>query len=129
MVIYLILSSSGKLLEVLLFNIPILDSQRKSQLKFDLKKKESFKNQWVETIIRSIMEIESAAISHDTRMDGLKIVKIQDCENKKLMAISCDKFKHGLISNIEYLQEQNEFLDLRRRTILTGRNSILLFRP
>ena len=38
------------------FNIPILDSQRKTQLKFDLKKMELRKNQWVETIIRSIMD-------------------------------------------------------------------------
>ena len=55
------------------------------------------------------MEIESAAISHDARMDDLIIVKILDSENKKLMTISCDKFKDGLISKIEYPQKQNEF--------------------
>ena len=88
---------------------------------------ESLKNQWVETIIRSIMEIESAAISHNATMDDLKIVKILDSENEKLLAISSDRFKHGLISKIEYLQKENEFLDVRRRTILAERNNIFSF--
>ncbi len=109
------------------FNIPILDPQRKTQLKFDLKKMDTLKNQWVETIIRSVMEIESAAISHNATMDDLKIVKILDSENKKLLAISSDRFKHGLISKIEYLQKENEFLDVRRRTILAERNNIFSF--
>ena len=109
------------------FKIPILDPQRKTQLKFDLKKMESLKNKWVETIIRSVIEIETAAISHNAKMDDLKIVKILDSENKKLLAISSDRFKHGLISKIEYLQKENEFLDVRRRTILAERNSIFSF--
>jgi hypothetical protein len=49
---------------------------------------------------------------------------LKDSENKMLLAISNDRFKHGLISKIEYLQKQNEFLDVHRRTILTERNSI-----
>jgi len=109
------------------FNIPIWDPQRKTQLKFDLKKMESLKNQWVETIIRSIMEIESSAISHNAIMNDLKIVRNLDGENKKLLAISSDKFNYGLISKIEYLQKQNEFLDTRRRTILAKRNRIFSF--
>ena len=73
------------------------------------------------------MEIQSAAISQNATMDDLKIVKILDSENKKLLAISSDKFKYGLIPKIDYLQKQNEFLDVRRRTILTKRNSIFYF--
>ena len=109
------------------FNIPIWDPQRKTQLKFDLKKMEFLKNQWVETIIRTIMEIESAAINHNATMDDLKSVRNLDSENKKQLAISSDKFKHGLISKIEYLQKQNESWDARRRTILAERNSVFSF--
>jgi len=43
------------------------------------------------------------------------------------LAISSDKFNYGLISKIEYLQKQNEFLDTRRRTILAKRNRIFSF--
>lgn len=109
------------------FYIPILDPQRKTQLKFDLKKMESLKNQWVETIIKSVMEIESTAISQNATMDDLKIVKNLDSECKKLLAISSDRFKSGLISKIEYLQKENELLDIRRRTKLAERNSIFSF--
>jgi len=48
-------------------------------------------------------------------------------ENKKLLAISNDRLQHGLISKIEYLQKQNEFVDVHRRTILTEINSLCFF--
>jgi len=60
-------------------------------------------------------------------MNDLKIVRNLDGENKKLLAISSDKFNYGLISKFEYLQKQNEFLDTHRRTILAKRNSIFSF--
>jgi hypothetical protein len=46
--------------------------------------------------------IESGAICQNATIDDLKIVKILDSVNKKLLAISSDKFNCGLISKMVY---------------------------
>ena len=103
-------------------DIPILSPRRRTQLRIDEATLKIIGLEWKATLIGAVKEIETATINHQSSANDFKISQNLVDEFLKSYEISDQKFKAGLISRIDFIQEVNR-LNESKRTSLNYRNN------
>ncbi|MAL85116.1 MAG: hypothetical protein CMI23_01990 [Opitutae bacterium] len=98
-------------------NLPIWNPRKKSELSVVSAQNEVFKEEWRASINLAIEEIESATRSFLMSKNELSIALRSSQQSSSILAVTKAKLEAGLVSQLELLEDERQFLDSNRKSI------------
>ena len=98
-------------------NLPIWNPRKKSELSVISAQNEVFKEEWRASINLAIEEIESATRSFLMSKNELSIALRSSQQSSNILAVTKAKLEAGLVSQLELLEDERQFLDSNRKSI------------
>ena len=98
-------------------NLPIWNPRKKSELSVVSAQNEVFKEEWRASINLAIEEIESATRSFLMSKNELSIALRSSQQSSNILAVTKAKLEAGLVSQLELLEDERQFLDSNRKSI------------
>ena len=98
-------------------NLPIWNPKKKSELRVVSAKNELYKAEWEASVNLAIEEIESATRSFLMSKEELTIAVRTSRESKNILSVTQAKLSAGIVSQLELLEDERQFLDTNRKAI------------
>lgn len=98
-------------------NLPIWNPRKKLELSVVSAQNEVFKEEWRASINLAIEEIESATRSFLMSKNELSIALRSSQQSSNILAVTKAKLEAGLVSQLELLEDERQFLDSNRKSI------------
>ena len=98
-------------------NLPIWNPKKKSELRVVGAKNELYKAEWEASVNLAIEEIESATRSFLMSKEELTIAVRTSRESKNILSVTQAKLSAGIVSQLELLEDERQFLDTNRKAI------------
>jgi multidrug efflux system outer membrane protein len=100
-------------------NLPLWSPRKKSDLRYTMAKSEVYKQQWKVSINLAIEEIEVATKSFIMGQNELSLANRAHQESLKILSISKEKFKAGLLSSLELWMDEQKAWETESQLIST----------
>ena len=99
--------------------LPIWSPRKKVKVIVSKEETKLYKEEWKALINLAIEEIESSTKSFVMSLSELSLAKKTSKEAKKILSITKSKLDAGIVSQLELIEDERQFLETNRKAVVS----------
>jgi outer membrane protein TolC len=99
--------------------LPIWSPRKKVKVIVSKEETKLYKEEWKALINLAIEEIESSTRSFVMSLSELSLAEKTSKETKKILSITKSKLEVGMVSQLELIEDERQFLETNRRAVIS----------
>jgi outer membrane protein TolC len=99
--------------------LPVWSPRKKVKVIVSKEETKLYKEEWKALINLAIEEIESSTRSFVMSLSELSLAEKTSKETKKILSITKSKLEVGMVSQLELIEDERQFLETNRRAVIS----------